>query len=86
MAQGDSRRSQALRAVGAQIRQYRQERGLSITELARRTGLHRTFIGHLERGVHDPSVLHLWRIAQALQVPLTALVQPLNWIPPEDQE
>ena len=86
MAQGDQRRIQALRVLGTTIRHYRLARGLSITELARRTGLHRTFIGHLERGVHDPSVLHLWRIAQALQVPLTALVQPLNWIPPEDQE
>ena len=83
MAQGDQRRSHAPRVLGETITHYRERRGLYYR--ARPAyGLHRTFVGRLERGLYDPSLLHLLRIAQGLQVPFTALVLPLNWLPPED--
>jgi transcriptional regulator with XRE-family HTH domain len=41
--------------------------------LHRRCGLHRTFIGSVERGEHKVSVLNLRTIAQTLRVPLSAL-------------
>jgi transcriptional regulator with XRE-family HTH domain len=68
--------------LGATIRAYRHQRGLTQAALAAKTGLHRTYIGRLERGLYDPSLLNLHRIAQVLQVPLSHLVQPLDTLPP----
>jgi transcriptional regulator with XRE-family HTH domain len=84
MAQGDQPRSQALRVLGATLRHYRERRGLSISELARQAHLDRTFVGRLERGLHDPSVVHLLRLAAVLGIHLTTLLRPLNRINPYD--
>ena len=86
MAQGDQRRSHALRVLGDTIRYYRLRRHLTITELARRAQLDRTFVGRLERGLHDPSLLHLLRLAPILGVHLTTLLKPLNFIRPNETE
>jgi transcriptional regulator with XRE-family HTH domain len=86
MAQGDQRRFHALRVLGETIRHYRLQQRLSISELARRAQLDRTFVGRLEHGLYDPSLLHLWRLARVLRVPLTTLVEPLNMIDADEPE
>ena len=62
-----------LRALGRRIRERRGERSLTQAELADRCGLHRTFIGSVERGERNLSVLNLRIIAKALRVPLAEL-------------
>ena len=49
---------------------YRDWRGLSQTELARRAGLHRVQIHDIESGKRRGSVDTLKKIAEALRVPL----------------
>lgn len=54
--------------VGANVRRIRQDRELSQEDLADEAGLHRTYISGVERGVRNPTVTVLERIARALKV------------------
>jgi transcriptional regulator with XRE-family HTH domain len=57
-----------LRRLGSRIRQLRGQAGISQETLGLRSGLHRTYIGAIERGERNPSVLSLQKIADALKV------------------
>jgi transcriptional regulator with XRE-family HTH domain len=56
------------RRVGRNIKELREDRGWSQEELAFESGLHRTYISGVERGVRNPTVIVLDRIAIALGV------------------
>ena len=62
-----------LRELGGRIRQRREQQNLTQAELGDRCGLHRTFIGSVERGERNVSVLNLRTIAQTLRVTLAEL-------------
>ena len=62
---------QFLQQVGFRIRELRLSRGLTQAQLAESCGLHRTFIGSVERGERNVAILSLRRIAKALRVTLT---------------
>ena len=66
---------QFLRRLGARIREQRTALGLSQLELGRKCELHRTFIGSIERGERNVSILNLRVIAKALRVGLADLLQ-----------
>ena len=66
-----------LRDLGVRIRQERLARKWSQAELARRCALHRTFIGSVERGERNVSILNLRLIARVLRVPLSELLGAL---------
>ncbi|UYM04305.1 helix-turn-helix domain-containing protein [Solicola gregarius] len=57
-------------AVGERIRRTREERGLSVRELASRAGLSAGMISQVERGITDPSLQTLRVIAKVLNTPL----------------
>ena len=57
------------RTVGGNVRTFREERGLSQEELAFKAGLHRTYVSGVERGVRNPTILVIERLAKALNVP-----------------
>jgi transcriptional regulator with XRE-family HTH domain len=57
-----------LRRIGDRIRERRTALELTQAELAERCGLHRTFIGSVERGERNVAVLSLRKIAVALRV------------------
>ncbi|WP_219419603.1 helix-turn-helix domain-containing protein [Pseudonocardia nigra] len=59
--------------VGVRIRELRTGRGMTLTELARTTGLSPGLISQVERGLTDPSLETLRRIARILDVPLFSL-------------
>lgn len=61
--------------VGATIHRLREERRLSLKEVAARSGLTQSFLSQVERDLTSPSVASLRRIAQAFEVPLAALFQ-----------
>ncbi len=67
-----------LREVGFRVRQRRQARAWSQAELAGRCRLHRTFIGSVERGERNVSILNLRHIARVLRVPLVDLLDGLS--------
>lgn len=56
------------RSFGRLVRQRRVSLGLSQEELADLAGLHRTYVGSIERGERNPSLLNISRLAQALKV------------------
>jgi transcriptional regulator with XRE-family HTH domain len=55
---------------------YRRERGWSQEELAFESGLHRTFVAHVERQARNISLDNVERLAQALGVPAYMLLMP----------
>jgi transcriptional regulator with XRE-family HTH domain len=63
------------RRVGLNLKRYRKERGLSQEELAFQCGLHRTYVSGMERGVRNPTVLVLERVARALEIPSARLLE-----------
>jgi transcriptional regulator with XRE-family HTH domain len=63
-----------LKAFGEALREKRHAMGLSQEELGFRSEVHRTFISELERGVKNPSLTTLHKLATALETTKTALV------------
>jgi transcriptional regulator with XRE-family HTH domain len=57
-----------LAKFGAKLRRLRLERRLTQDQLAKRAGLHRTFIGQLELGRRGVNLAALPRLAQALNL------------------
>lgn len=56
------------KSLGKKIRQIREARGLTQSELAERCELSDNFIGLLERGENSPSIFTLEKLARALNV------------------
>jgi transcriptional regulator with XRE-family HTH domain len=63
-----------LRQLGRTIRNLRERTGYSQERLGFAVGLHRTYMGHLERGTANPSVRTLHRVAQGLGVSVPELL------------
>jgi len=56
-------------AVGERLRFYREERGMSISELGRQAGLSAAHLSEIERSLATPSLKTLEKISQVLDVP-----------------
>lgn len=61
-------------ALGLRIRSRRLDKNVSQEELADKCGLHRTYIGSVERGERNISILNLNKISRALEVDISVLV------------
>lgn len=59
--------------VGQRLRLLRGERQISLRELARRSGMSANALSMIERGLSSPSVSTLYRLVEALGVPITAV-------------
>ncbi len=71
-------KAEALKAFGQIVRHRRQEIGISQEELGYRSGLDRTYISGLERGVRNPSLTALVSLSQGFGISvsnLTALLE-----------
>ncbi len=73
----EAERSRFLRALGRKLRAERERRNVSQEALAHSAGLHRNEIGYLERGEQEPYLSTLMILADALEVPLCALLDGL---------
>ncbi len=54
---------------GERLRKYRLYRKLSISELARRAGIAKSYVSMLESGKRMPGAKAAWRLAGALNIP-----------------
>lgn len=61
--------------VGPRIKTVRQARRMTIETLAAASGLTKSFLSKVERGLSTPSVAALLRIAAALEIPLASLFE-----------
>jgi len=61
--------------VGLNIRRLRKQKGWSQEDLAFETGLHRTYISGVERGIRNPTVVILDKIARELEVEAAVLLR-----------
>ena len=61
--------------IGVRVRTKRIELGLSQEQLANLSGMHRTYLGAIERGEKNITVALLARIADALEEPLGAMLE-----------
>ncbi|MBI4421278.1 MAG: helix-turn-helix transcriptional regulator [Gemmatimonadetes bacterium] len=57
------------------LQRVRLEMGLSQEDLAHRAGLHRTYVGLIERGRRKPTIEVGYALAGALGVPLSGLIR-----------
>ena len=67
-----------LRRFGARVRAERDRIGVSQEDLADRAGMHRTYLGSVERGERNLGLLNVLRIARALGIPASSLLADLD--------
>ena len=63
---------------GSRIAALRKQRNISQEELAERCGVHRTYIGSIERGEKSPTLNTIERFAKGLNVSITDLFVDLK--------
>lgn len=74
----DSEFSKHLHIVGSAIRRRRSANGLSQEAFADLCGLDRTYIGGVERGERNVSIVNLLRISSALNISISELLTCLD--------
>ena len=67
-----------LKALGRRIRELRTEQGYSQEAFADKCGVHRTFMGTVERGESNLSFQNIVKVAITLGVPLSTLFRDLE--------
>lgn len=70
----DAGQGSARRVLATNLRTLRAKRGLSQEDLALESGLHRTFVAHVEREARNLSIDNLEKLAKALDVPVHELL------------
>jgi len=69
------------KAIGVVVRELRDQAGVSQERLSADCGFDRTYISRVERGIINPTVSRLWKIADAVEIPLSQLVKRMElWI------
>jgi ribosome-binding protein aMBF1 (putative translation factor) len=67
--------SEFLQKISKKIVELRQSKELSQEELARKLGWHRTAISRIESGQTDSSITKYWKVAEALGLSLSELIE-----------
>jgi transcriptional regulator with XRE-family HTH domain len=77
-----SRRGEAVLPIekrfGLALREKREKIGLSQEKLAEMAGMHRNYVGLLERGVQVPSIRIVEKLAQALGTTMSGLLKDIE--------
>lgn len=73
-----SKHDRVLAAFGQNVRSYREARKLSQADLAEQADLDRTYISDIERGIRNPGIKNVARLAQALGVKSAKLMDGVD--------
>jgi transcriptional regulator with XRE-family HTH domain len=73
-----TRESDPRLAFGRAVRRLRETRGFSQEKLAELAGIHRTYIGDVERGTRNVALVNMTRIAKALGTSLSHLIAEME--------
>lgn len=65
------------KTIGQRVRALREAQGLSQEQLAAKCGVHRTYVGMVERAEKSISVAGLSKFAKALRTTLSSLLEGL---------
>lgn len=60
--------------IGANLRQFRTNRGMSLEHLAKKIGISKLTLMNVERGEGNPTLSVIWKIANGLNIPVSALL------------
>jgi transcriptional regulator with XRE-family HTH domain len=70
----DAKQSDPRLLFGKKLAQLRKARGWSQEKLALESGLARSYLGGIERGQRNIALLNIFRLAETLKVPASALM------------
>lgn len=70
-------RDKILRDFGRHLAQLRHDAGLTQEEVAERSGLHANYIGDLERGERNPTLITLLALAKAFGMSVSELIETI---------
>jgi transcriptional regulator with XRE-family HTH domain len=62
-----------LKKFGQEVQRLRKQKGFSQESFAHEVGVHRTYMGFIERGERNPTLLNLYKISRALDLTLHEL-------------
>jgi len=71
-------RDKTLAAFGRNVARLRNEQGFSQDKLAEKAGLDRTYLSGIERGVRNPGIKVVLRLARALEASLDQLCRGVD--------
>ncbi|ETX28482.1 helix-turn-helix domain-containing protein [Roseivivax isoporae] len=74
MPDADHKPSAVNARLGRRLQALRQERGLTLADLARLSGVSRSMLSQIERGASSPTVATLLNLTRALEIEFAALV------------
>jgi len=64
-----------LKRFGDRVKKIRKQKGWSQEELANKAGLHRTYIGSIERSERNVSLINIEKIAKAFGITIENLIK-----------
>jgi transcriptional regulator with XRE-family HTH domain len=66
--------SEILKIFGNRLRNLRKERNFTQADFSKKTGLHKNYIGMIERGERNPSLVNIEIIAKGLDISISDLM------------
>jgi transcriptional regulator with XRE-family HTH domain len=64
--------------LGEIIKEYRLKTNKSISYLTAEIGMTKSLLADTEKGIKDPQLSTLWRLSQALEIPLSDIIKELE--------
>ena len=61
--------------VGINLKKLRSETGLTLDQVAEKTGVSKSMISDIERGLKSPTISVLWKICNGINIPFSELMK-----------